>query len=245
MTRRAYALDRAIAAASLLLATACPLVVSDLRRATPEPDGIATALLRDPAVVLDAATVLAEREKAAVAPVGDAGALRAAARAAADPAMPSLGRANAPVVVEFMDYDCPHCRVFGATADRLVAEGRIRLVVVESPILSDGSRMLAEYAAAASMQRRFAPAHRFLLERGARDVDAARALRPTLMRTADLDPAAFDRALADGSASRLVARSLALAEEARLAGTPMVVAGRSVSRGATDRERLLEMLSGS
>ena len=245
MTARPSSIDHAIAAASLLLAIGMPIVAADLRDADPDRIVVAAALTRDPDVVLDPTTALAGREKASKAASEDLGAIRAAAKAATDPTMPSIGRADAPVVVEFMDYDCPHCRTFGTTADRLVAEGRIRLVVVETPILSDASRVLAEYAAAASLQGRFAPAHRILLQRRAPDVASARSLLPSLIVGADLDRAAFDRSLSDGSASRLVARSLVLAEEARITGTPTVVAGGSASRGATGRERLLRMLMGS
>lgn len=156
-----------------------------------------------------------------------------------DRMIPAIGRAGAPDVVEFFDYNCGYCKIFGQqTADPLLAAGRIRLHLVQAPILGEGSRRLAEYAAAAQLQGRFAQAHAFLLRQRAPTTQAAQALAPAFVAAAGLDKTSFNKAMTDGSAKALVDHSYGLAMKAQLRGTPLIYAGGHVFSGAVDKATL-------
>lgn len=160
-----------------------------------------------------------------------------------DALIPKLGPGGAPDVVEFFDYNCGYCKVFAQqTADPMISKGRIRLHLVQAPILGEGSQRMAEFAAAAQLQGKFAQAHAFLLKQHARTVAEAEAVRADLIRTAGLDAARFANSLKDGSAKRIVLHSFDLATKAKLQGTPLIYAGGTIVAGSVDQAKLESMI---
>ena len=80
---------------------------------------------------------------------------------------PSLGPADAPVtIVEFSDYQCPHCRQSQATLKTLLRRypGKVRLVHRDYPVpqLHPGAAAAAEAARCAGEQEAFWPYHDLL-----------------------------------------------------------------------------------
>ena len=78
-----------------------------------------------------------------------------------------LGRPSAPVLVEeYGDFQCPVCAEFqrstGATVRQLAAQGRIRFVFHEQPIIGRESVLAANAATCAGDQGRFWPYHDLL-----------------------------------------------------------------------------------
>lgn len=79
---------------------------------------------------------------------------------------PVLGNAAGDIiVVEFFDYNCPYCRV---TTDPLLesakADGKVKVVLKELPILSDDSVAVARIALAAKKQGKYEDLHRALMK---------------------------------------------------------------------------------
>jgi protein-disulfide isomerase len=146
-------------------------------------------------------------------------------------------------VIEFFDYNCGYCKRFSrGSVEPLVAAGDVRIDLVQTPILGPGSRRMAEFAAAAQLQGRFAQAHAYLIEQHAPTKADADALRPMLIRTAGIDPAKFDRALSDGTAARVVEHNADLAKRGGVTGTPLIYANGRVFRGYVDLETLRSAL---
>lgn len=145
----------------------------------------------------------------------------------------TIGNADAPDMVEFFDYNCGYCRQFTlGVVEPLVQSGRIRVHLVQAPILSPGSRRMALFAAAAMAQGRFQAAHAHLTRQHARTVEEADALVPGLVAYARLDEGGFRRALRDGSAERVVKENERLSAQAQVTGTPMIYVGGRISKGA-------------
>ena len=69
-----------------------------------------------------------------------------------DPDSPVLGNPDGDVaIVEFFDYKCPYCkRVSGTLKDVVAADGKIRLIMKEFPILGPRSIQAARAALAVS-----------------------------------------------------------------------------------------------
>jgi len=148
-----------------------------------------------------------------------------------DPAIPALGNPQGDVTIaEFVDYQCPVCKLVFVELKKLMAEDRgIRLVMKDWPIFGDVSRDAARMA----------------LSAGARYGDAVDALMAnerglSQHRTDDiLDSVGVDVARARaGLADRqreidtLLARNDAQAMAFRLQGTPaLVIGGRLFKRG--------------
>lgn len=149
-------------------------------------------------------------------------------------------------IVEFVDLECPHCRIAAAMVDRLVADhpATVRLVFKSYPISFHAHAEAAARAAfAAGLQGKFWEMERALLDGQdhleARDLeDQARALKLDVPRwRADMaSPAVVNR----------VAEDRRLGEELRIKGTPtFYVDGREVDfESDTIEDRVREALEG-
>ena len=82
-----------------------------------------------------------------------------------DPEAPVSGNAKGDLtIVAFLDYNCPFCKKSEPDLLRLVkADGRIRLVHKDWPILGDASVYGAQLALAAKYQGRYDAVHRALM----------------------------------------------------------------------------------
>jgi protein-disulfide isomerase len=135
-------------------------------------------------------------------------------------------------IVEFFDYRCPYCRQMQATlGDLLAGDHRVRVVLKEWPIFGGVSVYAAKVAIAAGWQGRFADMHDALWTVHAPMTEAA--IRAAA-RTAGVDVARLDRDLVLHAAEidRMLAENRAQAGALRLSGTPGLVVGRYVVRGA-------------
>lgn len=143
---------------------------------------------------------------------------------------PSKGPSDAKVtIVEFADYQCPHCKHAAAALDRIAeAYGDdVRIVLLDFPINSSGiSRVVAEGGACAHRQGRFWDYHDLAFERQA-SLDHVSASEIAAELGLDID--AF-RACMDSSFPReQVARSEAQARRLGLSATPtLFLNGRRV-----------------
>lgn len=117
---------------------------------------------------------------------------------------------EAPVVVEFLDYECPACGSFHPVVDDLMEryDGQVTFAVRHFPLPSHPDAVPAALAAeAAAQQGAFAPMHDLLFERQAEwsgSADAAAAFRGYASELG-LDLADYDAAVADDATLERVA----------------------------------------
>lgn len=164
----------------------------------------------------------------------------------ADGTYPVIGvELPASTIVEAMDYNCGYCKRFHNEAVKpLLAKGfRLRVKILWSPILGAGSRRMSELAAAAQLQGKFPAAHAFLIEQRAADRDAADKLIPDLVAAADLDWGKLMKALADGSAAKLVDTHEATTQKIAVRGTPALWVADRLVEGAISAEELEQQLT--
>ncbi|WP_162815087.1 DsbA family protein [Erythrobacter aureus] len=239
---RLFCATAAVACASAtVLVAASPANAHDAGVTAEE---VAAILRENPEIVMEAMQLAQQKQRemetqalaARVAPV-------ASTIFAGDKQVAFVGPEDGTAIIEFFDYNCGFCKRFSAeTAKPLVAEGKTKIFLVHTPILGEGSVRMAELAAAANLQGKFAPAHNFLIENGAKTAAEADALIPQLIAAAGLDKRKFDKALADGSAKAQADHNAALAEKAGVAGTPMVYANGQAIPGAIPLGPLKQIL---
>ena len=159
-----------------------------------------------------------------------------------DPNAPVLGNPEGDVtIVEFSDYNCPYCkRSAPELAALMEADGNIRLVMREWPILAPGSEVAARAALAARKQGRYADMHDALMAlRG--KVDEAGVMK--VARELGLD---MERLRADMQAPEVDAHLSLTSNLARalgLTGTPGFVIGDEVIPGFIDRDQMAELVA--
>ncbi|MPZ40686.1 MAG: thioredoxin domain-containing protein [Rhizobiales bacterium] len=82
-----------------------------------------------------------------------------------DPGIPALTAPNGDLtIVEYFDYQCPYCRkVYPELMNIVQADGKIRLIVKDWPILGDDSIYAARMSLAARYQDKYPEAHEALI----------------------------------------------------------------------------------
>lgn len=139
-------------------------------------------------------------------------------------------------IVEFFDYQCGYCkRSFEPLMDFVKADGNIRLILKEFPILGPVSLSASQAAIAAKKQGRYMEMHAALYEhKGGLDEDGIYEIAEDV----GLDLAKLKKDMADPAIQDHVSRTYRLAEQLGVDGTPAFIVGGTMYPGAADKERL-------
>jgi protein-disulfide isomerase len=158
----------------------------------------------------------------------------------------TLGNKDGDVTfVEFFDYNCGYCkRAMADMLDLMKNDPKLKVVLKEFPVLSEGSVEAAKVAVAVRMQdptgKKYLDFHQKLL--GGRGVaDKARAMAAA--KDAGLDTARIEKDLANPEIKATIEENMKLAEEMGLNGTPSYVIGKQIVVGAVGLEGLKEKIS--
>jgi protein-disulfide isomerase len=161
-----------------------------------------------------------------------------------DPTSPVVGAADGDVtLVEFTDYRCGYCKkVLPALQDLLKADGRIRYVIKELPILGPESVAAARAALAVwrSTPARYMAFHTALMTaRGS--LDENRILE--IASEVGLDAKALVTAMKDPEINAILGKNHELAQSLNIRGTPAFVIGGRLVPGAVDAETLRQLVA--
>ena len=135
--------------------------------------------------------------------------------------LPSKGNTNAKItLVEFADYQCPHCKqaagVLRTVAERFPTE--LRIVFMDLPINPSGiSRIIAEGAACADQQGQFWAFHDLAFEH---QLTLSKESVAQFVSELDLDVSEFERCMTSEFPQERVAKSERQASELGLTSTP-------------------------
>ncbi len=135
-------------------------------------------------------------------------------------------------IVEFMDYRCGYCRQAFAEVEELVAaDGNIRLIIKEFPILTEGSTLSAQFALAAKLiygDDTYKTLHDALITLRA---DATPEVLVDLANTLGLDGASIATRAASFEVSDMIGRNHDLANTLQISGTPTFILNDTMQRG--------------
>ncbi len=199
-------------------------------------------LLEHPEVIVEALQELERRQKAE-AEMQQRQAIaqhREGLIAAADD--PVAGNPDGAVtVVEFFDYRCPYCKsIANDMLETLQAEGDVRIVFKEFPILGPDSQTAAKAALAASLQGKYLPYHQAMMaHKGTLD----RAAILSIAADVGLDVVRLEQDMEGPDVATVIARNLALADALDIGGTPAFVIGDTLVPGAVDMKTLRDLVA--
>jgi len=202
-------------------------------------------LLAHPEVLEEAMAELSKRQAAADAEKHQAGVAAIAETIFNSPRGVVLGNRDGDVTfVEFFDYNCGYCkRAMADMLDLMKTDPKLKVVLKEFPVLSQGSVEAAQVAVAVRMQdpsgKKYLDFHQKLLTgRGA--ADKARALAAA--KEAGLDTARIEKDLASPEVRATIEENFKLAEAMGMNGTPSYVIGKQVVIGAVGVDNLREKI---
>lgn len=145
-------------------------------------------------------------------------------------------------LVEFSDYNCGYCkRAHTVVTDFIEADGNIRLVVKEFPILGAGSTLAGRAALASAMQndgKTYAAFNDALMKHRGSHNEA------TVMKIAEavgLDIEQLEVDMKSPDVDQQVKRTFALADKLSINGTPAFILGDQVVRGFVPVEELARL----
>jgi protein-disulfide isomerase len=157
----------------------------------------------------------------------------------------SLGNKDGDVTfVEFFDYNCGYCkRAMADMLDLMKSDSKLKVVLKEFPVLSQGSVEAAQVAVAVRMQdpggKKYLDFHQKLLG-GRGQADKARAMAAA--KEAGLDVGRIEKDLASPEVKATLEENFKLAEAMGMNGTPSYVIGKEIVVGAIGLDGLKEKI---
>ena len=203
-------------------------------------------LIAHPEVLEEAMSELNKRQATAEAEKHEASITQNAEAIFNSPRGVTLGNKDGDVTfVEFFDYNCGYCkRAMSDRLDLLKSDPKLKVVLKEFPVLSQGSVEAAQVAVAARMQdptgKKYLDFHQKLLG-GRGQADKARAMAAA--KDAGFDTAKLEKDMASPEAKATIEENFKLAEAMGMNGTPSYVIGKQIVVGAVGLEGLKEKIS--
>lgn len=204
-------------------------------------------LIAHPEVIQDVQAALDKRQQEADAQKARTAIKKNSATLFNSPHQVVLGNPNGKVtMVEFFDYNCPHCKdAVSDMLDLLKADHDLKFVLKEFPILTQGSMEAAHVAVAVRMQDptgvKYLAFHKELFG-GRGMVDQARALAAA--KDVGCDMARIQNDMNSPEVKTTIDEDMKLADALGVDGTPSYVIGDQLIVGAIGFKDLQQKIAG-
>jgi protein-disulfide isomerase len=144
-------------------------------------------------------------------------------------------------IVEFFDYNCGYCKsMFADMLSVMKADGKIKVVTKEFPILGPGSVTASKAALASRTQRKYAEFHQALLNyKGGLNEAAIN----TVAKGVGLNVEKLQEDMKDPELDKIIDRNKMVAQELGVTGTPALLVGDTFVGGAIDKDRLTSLVA--
>ena len=154
-----------------------------------------------------------------------------------DTTTPFLGNENAQsFIVEFSDYNCPYCkRTYPGIKELLAADGDIKIIMMEFPVLGPMSEYAAKAALAANIQGKYAAFHEGMMDTGTR-LDEKGVLG--VAQKIGLDMAKLRQDMNSPEVLRQLENNALMARMLGITGTPAFVIGDQLVPGAIGKDKI-------
>src|ERR1700723_4753349 len=202
-------------------------------------------LISHPEVLEEAMAELSKRQAAAESEKHQASVSKNSETIFNSPRGVTLGNKDGDVTfVEFFDYNCGYCkRAMADMLDLMKTDPKLKVVLKEFPVLSEGSIEAAKVAVAVRMQdpggKKYLDFHQKLL--GGRG-PAGKARAMAAAQEAGLDIARIEKDSASPEVRATIEENFKLAEAMGMNGTPSYVIGKQVVVGAVGLDGLREKI---
>jgi protein-disulfide isomerase len=206
---------------------------------------IRSYLLENPEVLMEAIGVLEQREQAAKANNDVAMAQNNAALLFDDGHSFVGGNPDGDItIVEFMDYRCGYCKkAHPDVASLITADGNIRYIIKEFPILGDASELASRFAIAVKIvggEAAYKVAHDTLMEfRGEMTNDSLGRLATSL----GLSAADITVTMNSAEVNQIINDNRLLGQAMQITGTPTFVVQDQMLRGYVPQAQMAQIVA--
>jgi len=198
-------------------------------------------LMANPEVLVEAMKELERREDSERDTQAQKGIVEHQKELLNDPDSPVSGNPGGDVtIVEFSDYQCPYCkRAYPAIKSVVAADGKVKLIYKDLPILGEASKIAALAALASRNQDKHEAFHNALMEFNGR-LDRDRIME--IAKSVGIDTDKLQKDMEDPKLKEIIERNLALASALGVRGTPAFVIGKQFVPGAVDADALKQLI---
>lgn len=198
-------------------------------------------IMEHPEIIGDAIEALREKQRLAAEAEAKKTLTERKADLYNDPDSPSVGNQKGDVtIVEFMDYRCGYCKsVHDGLLEAVKADGKVRLVYKDFPILGPDSVLAARAALAAREQNKYEELHNALIKfRGPLNEQAIL----KLATDTGLNAEQLKKDMADPKVENTLRKNFELARALDLSGTPAFIIGDRLIPGAADQATIKQLI---
>ena len=143
-------------------------------------------------------------------------------------------------IVEFFDYRCGYCKQFYTALNEVIEEDdNVRVVFKELPVLGPSSVLAARAAIAASRQNLYNDFHKRMMEsKGSFDESQLF----DIAEDVGLDVVRLKKDMELRGVQGILDDTKVLADKLSISGTPAIIVGEELIRGAIGKERLKSLI---
>lgn len=198
-------------------------------------------LLANPEVLVEAMQELERKQDSQRDAVAQKGVQENQAELYRDPDSPIGGNPNGDVtIVEFNDYQCPYCkRAYQAVKSVVGADGKVKIIYKDLPILGEASKVAALAALASVKQGKHLALHNGLMEFTGK-LDREKILE--IAGSVGIDRAQLEKDMENPKLRQIIDSNLKLASALGIRGTPAFVIGKQFVPGAIDARALKQLI---
>ena len=201
-------------------------------------------LLENPEIIMEAVDVLREKEQQA-AIQSDFELVKKHKKAIFEDGFSFIGgNPNGDItLVEFVDYRCGYCKKAHNEVEKLLnADGSIRFVIKEFPILGDDSLVLSKFALAVKLvhgDEIYKLVHDILIKMKSPPSEKA---FDQIISNLNLDAELVESAMESNEVNGMIAYTRTLAERLKISGTPTFVMNDELIRGYVPFDALIKIV---
>mgnify|MGYP001281620357 FL=1 len=201
-------------------------------------------LLENPEIIMEAVEVLRKKEQQA-AIQSDFELVKKNKKAIFEDGFSFIGgNPNGDItLVEFVDYRCGYCKKAHNEVEKLInADGNIRFVIKEFPILGDDSLVLSKFALAVKIvhgDEMYKMVHDILIKMKSPPSEKA---FNQIMNNLNLDADRVESKMESNEVNGMIAYTRTLAERLKISGTPTFVMNDELIRGYVPFDALINIV---
>jgi protein-disulfide isomerase len=189
-------------------------------------------LVSNPEVLVEASQALQKQEMSKIEEKAQSAIVANAKALFADTSNPVLGNPKGNItIIEFFDYQCPHCKDMGVVVEAAIKNNKdVRVVLKELPIFGATSKDATSAALAANLQGadQYQKFHKALLT-APNPLNKTRVM--AVAKTVGLDVKKLEKDMQSDAIQKQIDENFKLAQALELVGTPSFVIGKWVVDG--------------
>jgi protein-disulfide isomerase len=206
------------------------------------PDAVGKALENKPEMILQAIKKLGEKKEAQEKQRAQEAIVKEKDTIFKDSEAPFSGNSNGKkVLVEFFDYNCPHCREMSITLKELISQDKdIKIIYKLWPMFGKDSEYAARAVLAAKAQGKFQEVHEAFM--GSPDkLEESKVLE--IVKKLGLDMTKFEKDVNEPAIKEQLVKVRNLADKLEIAGAPYIIYENEIIPGKVDLDELKAVIN--